>query len=118
MTPAYHGFRFDFSPKRSPCGEKGLGTRLDDKLGQEPLTASILACAGCGKDLSDKERDRRDLHKSQTARALQGWRSILKHLGLENKEGNISKRVHRVSSYRYSPAKESPAKGPPSVMVS
>ena len=28
-----------------------------DELGQEPLTTSMLACAGCGKDLSDKESD-------------------------------------------------------------
>ena len=28
-----------------------------DELGQEPLTASMLACAGCGNDLSDKESD-------------------------------------------------------------
>ena len=47
---------------------------------------------GSGKNLSDKESDRRDLHKSQAARALQGWRRLLKYLGQENKEGDILKR--------------------------
>ena len=67
-----------------------------DELGQEPLTTSMLACAGCGKDLSDKESDRRDLHKSQAARALQGWRSLLKYLEQENKESDILKRGEKM----------------------
>ena len=138
---------------------------------------SMLACAGCGKDLSDKESDRRDLHKPQAARALQGWSSLLKYLEQENKESDIlkrgekmcrncfsayrlylaglknslyavessigegtvplrstlsqrkrphgesssptsSKRLHRGSGYRYSPAKGSPAKRSLSVTVS
>ena len=67
-----------------------------DELGQEPLTTSMLACAGCGKDLSDKESDHRDLHKSQAARALQGWRSLLKYFEQENKKSDILKRGEKM----------------------
>ena len=31
---------------------------LDELPQDEPLTVSMLACAGCGKDLADKESDR------------------------------------------------------------
>ena len=72
-----------------------------DELGREPLTASMLACARLGKDLCDKESDRWDFHKSQAARALQGWRSLLKYLGQENKEGEILKRGGSTSRIGY-----------------
>lgn len=50
----------------------------------------MLACAGCGKYLSDDKKSQRPLQ--QAAATLQGWRSIIRYLEKESKESDILKR--------------------------
>lgn len=48
-------------------------------------------CASCGKDLTDRQSDRRSLETAAAASVLEAWRDFLKSMGREDADSELLK---------------------------